>query len=295
MIALMLTVAVPTLGRPDELARCLAGLAACDAPPGGFEVVVASGCPDPRVADVVARARLERVELLEGDSGRPDGRNRAVAVARGDVIAFTDDDCVPDRGWLLALHTALGRVPSALVGGRILDAVGNVWAQAADVALNAAYDHFAREPDDPAAFFGTNNLALRRSTFEALGGFDPRFRHAAEDRDLCDRARRRGHDLIHVGSAVVRHHRALTLSGLLAQQHGYGRGATALRRKRAAEGLPALTVSRRFFAALVREPFARRRGVAAGALLGATLLTQAAYVVGMAAEAAAVKRASEAP
>jgi GT2 family glycosyltransferase len=286
----VLTVAVPTLARPRQLARCLAGLAACDPPPGGFEVVVASGRPDPEVADVVGRAQLDRVELLEGDSGRPDGRNRAVAAARGDAIAFTDDDCVPDRGWLLALHDALERAPRALTGGRVLDAVGNIWAQAANVALNAAYDHFARQPADPAAFFATNNLALRRSTFEALGGFDPRFQLAAEDRDLCDRARRTGHELVHVPSAVVRHHRAFTLRELLAQQRGYGRGATLLRRKRAAEGLPALIVSWRFFPALVHEPFARRRGPAAGALLGATLLTQAAYAAGMAAEAAAVTR-----
>lgn len=287
-MAVELSIVVPTSGRPAALSRCLGGIARCHAPAGGLEVVVASAAPDPEVDAAVARARADGLDvtLLPGpDAGRPDGRNRAVAASSGRLIAFTDDDCIPEPGWATALVAALHREPDAVFGGVLVNGMsGNRWAEAAQVALDAAYDHFARNPDDAAAFFGTNNLALSRQTFDAVRGFDSAFVHAAEDRDLCDRARRAGHPLLRAPGAVVVHYHDLSARGLIRQQLSYGRGAVVLTRRRAAHGLAPLRIGRCFFVTLVVAPLRRRHG-AGPWLLAATLLTQVAYSAGMLAEA----------
>ena len=261
------------------MARCRDALARCTPPPGGFEVVVASAspgdCPDPG-------GRGLDVTVLPGpDSGRPEARNTAVAASRGRLLAFIDDDCIPDRAWLVELVGALDERPDALIGGRIENGLpANVWAEAAQVALEVAWEHFERHPEDAAAFFGTNNLAMARTTFDAAGGFDEALVHAAEDRDLSDRARRRGHPLVHSHRAVIFHEHDLDLRRLVRQQASYGRGAATFRRRRAARGLAPLVIQPRFFRSLVAEPVRRRRP----GLLAAVVLTQAAYAGGMLAE-----------
>ena len=280
---------VPTRDRPTAMGRCLDALARCTPPPGGFEVVVAAASPE---ACPDAGGRGISVRVLDGpDRGRPDARNQAVAASRGRLLAFTDDDCVPDEAWLVELVTALGRRPDALAGGRIVNGLPrNTWAEAAQVALNVAYEHFERNPGDRAAFFGTNNLAMARATFDAVGGFDEALVHAAEDRDLCDRMRRSGHPLVHAPRAVVVHEHDLSLRGLVRQQASYGRGGATLRRQRAAQGLPPLVISPGFFGALLGEPLRRRRP----GLLAAVVFSQVAYAGGMLREEWALRRSGRA-
>lgn len=289
-----ISVVVPTHDRPEALARCLDALAGCIPPQGGFEVIVAASRPDPRVrAAVERRAGPSRaIRLLEEpDSGRPDARNRGAMAARGRLLAFVDDDCLPEAGWVAALTTALEARPEALVGGRVANGLpGNRWAEAAGLVIEVGYAHLARV-DDAAAYFGTSNLALSRSTFEALGGFDRAFVAAAEDRDLSDRARSAGHPLLQAPDAVVAHMHDLTLTGLWRQQRSYGRGAATLNRRRADRGLPPLFASPRFFASLLLAPWRARRSPAgsAGALFAAVLLTQIAYASGLLAETCSIR------
>jgi len=289
-----ISIVMPTHDRPEGLARCLDALARCTAPPGGFEVVVAASRPDPRVRDAVESASRPglAVRLLEGpDSGRPDARNRGAREARGRMLAFVDDDCLPEPAWVATLAAALESRPDALVGGRVVNALPcNRWAEAAQLVIEVGYAHFARG-DDAAAYFGTNNLALSRTTIEALGGFDRDFVAAAEDRDLSDRARRSGHPLVHAPDAVVAHSHDLTLNGLWRQQRSYGRGAAILNRRRAREGLPPLFASPRFFARLLAAPWRARssRSGSAAELFAAVLLTQLAYASGLVAEACSIR------
>ena len=232
------TVVVPTADRPQELARCLEALARMDYPPGRLEIVVVD---DAGTADVGAVCRAPRghlpLRLVRHAERRGPGaaRNTGAQVARGDVLVFTDDDCLPDRDWLVALTNALA--DDTAVGGRTRNGLRhNPFADASQHIVDLVYAHYNRDPA-AARFFASNNLAVRRADFLAVGGFDDaQFPFAAEDRDFCDRWRASGRSLRFAPDAVVRHAHDLSLRGFVRQHLAYGRGAARFHRARARRG-----------------------------------------------------------
>lgn len=179
-----LSAIVPTHNRPDQLSRCVETLRVQDVSPGELEVIVvddgSSTDMAPLVADLAAAAgiemRCERVAL----SGLNGARNHGAAVARGEVLAFLDDDTLVSRRWARTLLDAFAEHPCAAVGGRVklrLDGPEPGWLQTRRCYL-AEYDLGAEpfwiETDDidgrDAMPVGAN-CAVRRSEFERLGGF----------------------------------------------------------------------------------------------------------------------------
>lgn len=234
----LVTVVVPTHGRPEALVRCLSALAAQDYPPERFEVIVVDDGGDPLVGTVVDRFRDSlAVRLLVQPHGGPArARNRGASAASGALLAFTDDDCRPEPDWLARLAAALEGRPRAMVGGRVVNALPeNRYAGASQLVTDIVYEHYNAEPES-ARFCASNNLALGRTAFEEIGGFDERFLVlACEDRDLCDRWTHSGRTLVYASEAVVAHAHAMGPAGYVRQHFTYGRGAVhyhALRRER---------------------------------------------------------------
>jgi glycosyltransferase involved in cell wall biosynthesis len=207
------SVIVPVFEDEAALRRCLRALAAQSYPAARFEVVVVDNGGNPRIGRAVRRFRRLRL-VREPSAGAYAARNRGAAEARGDVLAFTDADCIPDRRWLERAVAALARAPRCgLVAGRI--------------------DVFARDPRRPrpselyetaAAFrqkdyverwrFGaTANLVTRRAVFDRVGCFDGRLRSLG-DREWGARVSRAGYDLVYADDAVVRHPARASLSAL---------------------------------------------------------------------------------
>ena len=207
------SVIVPVFADEPALRRCLRALEAQSYPAALYEVVVVDNGGNPRI-DRIAR-RFRRVRLVrEEAAGAYAARNRGAAVARGEVLAFTDADCIPEHGWLERAVAALEHAPRCgLVAGRI--------------------DVFARDPRRPrpselyetaAAFrqkdyverwrFGaTANLITRRGVFESVGGFDGRLRSLG-DREWGARVFRAGYELVYADDAVVRHPARVSLPAL---------------------------------------------------------------------------------
>lgn len=285
MTAPRVSVVVPTRDRPEALARCLVALERAAPPAGGFEVVVVDDGSRRPPRESVAAVTAVPVTLVERAAGGPAAaRNAGVAVARGDVVAFTDDDCAPEPEWLRRVVARLDEAGrSAAAGGPVVNALpANPWA-AATAAVFAAVLEPATDGAGGAGLLLTANLALPREAFDAAGGFDERLRRAAgEDRDLCDRLRRRGIPLLYDPAARVVHHHDLDAGGLWRQHRAYGRATVRLRRLRAAADEPIDGRQAGVHQALLRrlgDELPGRPDVAA-----AIGLTQAAYAAGMAEE-----------
>ena len=235
------TVVVPTYNRPRQLARCVAALAELDYPRDRFEVIVADDASptplEPVLLDVRDRASF-RLLRQPRNAGPAAARNAGAAASASEMVAFTDDDCAVDPGWLRAYAAVLAKDPSRLCGGRTVNALTtNPYASASQLIQETAYAYFNADPDD-ASSFASSNLACSVAMFRSVGGFNVNFR-ASEDRELCDRWRRRGSRLSYVADAVVHHAHDLTLAKFYRQHFSYGQGAWHFHAARARHAPPA--------------------------------------------------------
>lgn len=232
------SVIMPSHGRPQQLRQALKAIARTSFPHDAIEViVVADG--EGQTLDAVAASVATDVEIRvieQRQAGPGAARNTGAKHARGQYLAFTDDDCLPTAGWLPALKQALDATPEALVGGRTInDLAGNACSEASQVIQDIVYRHYNAQPDQ-ATFLASNNMVVRAEEFASLGGFDQAFQFASEDRELCDRWLWQKRPMRYVEAAVVRHAHELTLTTFCQQHFRYGQGAARYHRTRAARG-----------------------------------------------------------
>lgn len=227
MIKPKISIVIPSFGRPNRLARCLASLARLDG--GPYEtVVVDDGSPKP-LEPVCRNAGPWVRAVRQQNSGPAAARNRGVSVATGDFICFTDDDCIPDPGWAKALIAAQQGDPLKLVGGRVDNAFpDNLFSETSQSITNWLYS-WHKSKGRKAQFFTSNNIGCARQTFLDIGGFDESFPLAAgEDRDFGMRWKRNAGSLVFAPRARVSHAHDLDIRGFWRQQSNYGRGARHL-------------------------------------------------------------------
>jgi cellulose synthase/poly-beta-1,6-N-acetylglucosamine synthase-like glycosyltransferase len=213
------SVVVPVLNGGPEFGDLLKSLGHLAWPADRLEIlVVDNGSTD----DSAARARQAGFRVIEEPRrGASNARNAGVAAARGEIIAFTDADCVVTRGWIEGLVVPFADPAVGGAGGRT-----ETWLPKTATERHAARTrhldaqvHLAH-PTFP--FAPTANAAFRRSVFDRIGGFDPGFPWG-EPIDFCKRVvRDAGLTLAFAPRAVVFHRARPTLSGFYRQQAGYG-------------------------------------------------------------------------
>jgi hypothetical protein len=145
-------------------------------------------------------------------------------------VAYIDDDAYPDPHWLRHLATTFRDATHAGVGGPNLPPPGDGWI-AECVASAPGNPVHILVSDREAEHVPGCNMAFRKAALEAIGGFDPQFRVAGDDVDLCWRLTDAGFTLGFSPAAVVWHHRRNSLRAFWRQQRGYGRAEGMLQRK----------------------------------------------------------------
>jgi GT2 family glycosyltransferase len=233
------SIVIPTRERPRQLASCLRSLAQLEYPRHLLQVVVVDdgGSTDLQPAVEAVAGALDVTLLRQTQAGPSAARNLGASRAKGQFLAFTDDDCRPASDWLAALAARFTQHPDCAVGGRTLNACpDNPYSAASQIVYEVVYRHYNADPQQ-ARMLASNNLAVPAEAFQALGGFDQqRFRFAAEDREFCDRWRFAGKQLVYAPEALVYHLSALTLSLFIRQHFRYGQGAFHFHQARALRG-----------------------------------------------------------
>ena len=195
------SVVIPTYQRHALLERVLDALAVQTLARDEFEIIVCDDAGSEDTREVVSRWRSSHDVVISYVTGPTPAqgpaamRNAGWRRARGEVIAFTDDDTIPDRDWLWQGLLALDAGAADAASGRIV------------VPL----------PDDPTDYeraaarregegFVTANCFCLRRALECVRGFDTRFRVASrEDSDLFFELIEYGFDVVHAIDAVVVH------------------------------------------------------------------------------------------
>ncbi len=200
------SVIVVSQDRPHDLLRCLTGLSQTDHP--NFEIIVVA-----RPSDMRAPPGLPIRTVAFGETNIAAARNAGLAAAAGEIVAFIDDDAVPEPTWLsrlaapfadpgvvLATGFVRGRNGISLQSrGAVIDHLGET--HRLDVSGTAVV---ATVPQAAVKAVGTN-AAFRRDRLCAIGGFDPAFRFYLDDGDVSLRLAKAGGLAAVVPDAQVHH------------------------------------------------------------------------------------------
>ena len=145
-------------------------------------------------------------------------------------MAFTDSDCHADEDWLYYLVGDLLKTDACAIGGHNLPPAGDSLVSAC-VAVSPGGPAHVMLDDRNAEHIPGCNMAFWKWALDEIHGFDPQFRAAGDDVDVCWRLLQRGNRIAFSHSGFVWHYRRNTMTAYLKQQRGYGVAETLLRRK----------------------------------------------------------------
>ncbi len=206
------SVIIVSHGRPDALCVALTGVGQLNY--SNFEIVVVADAAG--VTAVKAHALADQIKIVPFETRNISAaRNTGVAVAAGQIIAFIDDDAVPEPSWLTHLIAPFADAAVSAAGGFVIgrNGISFQW-KARTVGPDAQTDALHLRDDAPEVFTGTpvraiktegTNMAVRREVIIALGGFDPAFQFYLDETDLNMRLGEAGHCTAIVPRARVHH------------------------------------------------------------------------------------------
>jgi glycosyltransferase involved in cell wall biosynthesis len=177
-VSVRLSVVIPTRGRADRLRACLASLAAARSPEGGWEVLVVDDGSEPPLEQQLAplaNAGPPVRFVRQAPEGLNAARNRGVGEARGEAIAFLDDDTLVDPDWACAMAAAFADPGCDAVAGRVLlrlEGAAPSWLTPKLRRYLAEYDQgdVGRPVSGDPVPVGAN-CAVRRTAWSSAGGF----------------------------------------------------------------------------------------------------------------------------
>ena len=210
----------------STLTECLDAVVALDYP--NYEVIVV----DDGSTDATAAVAFDYpVRLVSTENrGLSCARNTGLGQATGDIVAYLDSDAYPDPHWLKYLVRSFTTTGHVGVGGPNLPP-GDDGPIAQCVAAAPGGPVHVLLTDEEAEHIPGCNMAFRADALRAIGGFDPRFRAAGDDVDVCWRLQDEGWTLGFSPAALVWHHRRNSVLAYWRQQRGYGHAEALLEGK----------------------------------------------------------------
>jgi GT2 family glycosyltransferase len=231
------TIAICTRNRTDDLRRCLDALMLL--PDDGQEILVVDNAPsnDDTMQLVASYPRVRYVREMK--AGLNNARNRALREAGNEIVAFTDDDAVPDPGWLRALLRNYTMDSVLCVTGMTMPLELEYEGQEAFEKYNPFNKGFERKLIDPlrdplsTGNVGAGaNMSFRRSVLGLVGEFDAALdagtpTHSGGDHEYFARILRRGYYIVYEPRALNWHRHRRTMEETRKAIYGYGVGVYA--------------------------------------------------------------------
>ena len=223
-----ISVIVPALNEEQNIRECLVSLLKVDHPQERREVLVVDNGSTDRTAEIVKNFPVRYVQ--EERRGVSYARNRGIEASKGEILAFTDADCVVTTGWLQELVRGFDSEEVGVVVGETVPYPPQTPAERY-MAMRKPLQQMWNLSYPVSPWFATSSVALRRKVFDNIGLFDPQIL-TGEDVDISWRFfQNKNFKLVHRPKSVVFHRHRVTTWGLFKQYQGYGYGRAILSRK----------------------------------------------------------------
>lgn len=221
------SVIVPVYNGERTIGECVESIFAMSFPVDDFELLLIDNASTDGTPKILDRYNGRALILHEPKRGPAAARNCGLRKAKGEIVAFTDADCVVDRDWLTRIIAALDDPAAGIVGGSIRAIQP---CNAVEEFGERIHDHqLAIEYYSP-PYAITMNWASRLSVLEEVGLFDEELLRC-EDCDLAFRVVAAGHEIVHEPAAVVYHRNESSLAGLMAEGYAHGYHSIPLLKK----------------------------------------------------------------
>ena len=227
-----ISVVIPTYNEEKRIADCLRAIKEGSLQP--LEIIVADGMSKDKTVEIAQS--FGAVVVTNEKRHAAGGRNAGIKVAKGDVIAFIDGDCIADKDWLKEIDRAFEEEDIDGLGTYIEPAETDnkyeeFWGKLSLQILMSYGDepYYVTEKTLNSAFI-TASCAYKKSLLEKLEGFSDYFANNAEDIDLCWRAFDSGAKLKYVPTAKIIAHSPRTLKGICKKSYRNGISSSKLQK-----------------------------------------------------------------
>jgi GT2 family glycosyltransferase len=220
------SVIVCTYNGAARIRDCCEGLAQLDYP--NHEVIFVNDGSTDSTLNIINEYDFQVISTE--NKGLGNARNTGLNAAQGEIIAYLDDDAFPDENWLTYLVASFENSDYSGIGGPNISPPG-------DGFISECINNAPGNPvhvllsDREAEHIPGCNMAFRKDELQKVGGFDPQFRVAGDDVDICWRVQQNGGVLGINPAATVWHHRRNSVRSYWKQQVGYGKAEAQLQKK----------------------------------------------------------------
>ena len=193
-----------------------------------YEVIVVNDGSNDHTAKVIQEYPVKLI--TSPNRGLSSARNTGMNNAKGEILAYIDDDAYPDPQWLRYLAYAYSVSDHGCIGGPNIAPAEDGFI-ATCVANSPGGPVHVLVSDEIAEHVPGCNMSFKRDALMKIGGFDPVYRNAGDDVDVCWRIQESGRTIGFHPSALVWHHRRNSLKAYWKQQKGYGKAEALLEAK----------------------------------------------------------------
>ncbi|MDW8040542.1 MAG: glycosyltransferase [Nitrososphaerota archaeon] len=225
------SIIVPVKNGAQKIKDLLDSLMHVDYDRDKLEIIVVDGCSTDNTRDIVSRYPVKL--LTEEKPGVNVARNKGIKNSTGEIIAFTDHDCVVPRDWVKKIVENLRDPEVGCVGGQILRYNDDFLARYADESIIPVMRIFKKKTvlnriSSPMYYPVGCNFAVKREAVEKTGFFDERFEYGFDELEFAERVCEKGYKILLTPEITVKHKHRSTLPALLKQAFRYGQGGGLL-------------------------------------------------------------------
>lgn len=224
------TIVVPVYNGEENIENCIKSLLNQKYPKENLEIIIVDNNSTDNTAEIIKRYPVKY--LAEIKQGVCYARNRGLKEATGDLLAYTDSDCIADENWIAMLASNFKSSSIGGVGGHLASVESDnlIEKYIAHREILTQEKMFQDKPFSP-PFFITANVMYRTEALKKIGGFDNFFTISGEDADLAWRVVDEGYSLLLEEKAIVYHKHRANLKKFCKQMFGYGIGSAAIFKK----------------------------------------------------------------